>query len=338
MKTSNIPQISEWMLMSQDDVLNQFYSLNKAYSDGIGQDRFVFVPGTRDDRVLLVAHADTYWPEEKPEIGCYNSILFSRRRDEKIEVKSKSETSIIKNGMGIGADDRAGCALIWLLRNLGHSILITSGEEKGCIATKRLMKNEWWKKELNSTHSFAVQFDRRGCNDAVFYDVGTKKFVKFIQESTGFKPARGFSTDIKEICKDICGVNLSVGYYNEHTSEEQLYLDQLYNTFLIVKELLSKDKLDKFPLEMCDKYYQPYSSSQSSFDYGDDYGYSCYHNQYSYNKSTTNNHTSTIRKFDTSVLFRNNEQIIICGGCKTQFSEEEWYLNLFKCPHCKKEI
>ena len=33
---------------------------------------------------------------------------------------------------GIGADDRAGCAILWLLKDSGHSLLVTNGEEIGC--------------------------------------------------------------------------------------------------------------------------------------------------------------------------------------------------------------
>ena len=34
---------------------------------------------------------------------------------------------------GIGADDRAGCAMLWLLRDSGHSLLILDGEEHGQV-------------------------------------------------------------------------------------------------------------------------------------------------------------------------------------------------------------
>lgn len=70
-----------------------------------GEDSFVYVPGKREDRVVLIAHADTV----------YNSgqeIIF--------------EEGIYRSGTpycGIGADDRAGCAILYLLKDFGHSLL-----------------------------------------------------------------------------------------------------------------------------------------------------------------------------------------------------------------------
>jgi hypothetical protein len=56
---------------------------------------------------------------------------------------------------GIGADDRAGCAILWLLKDLGHSLLITDGEEKGGIGSKWLMndtENADIAEEINTEH------------------------------------------------------------------------------------------------------------------------------------------------------------------------------------------
>src|SRR5688572_12489818 len=163
-KTDRLPGVCKWMRMTQDQVLDKFYGLPKAYSDGEGQKRFVYIPGTRDDRVLLVAHADTVWGNYKINIGYHDGILFSLDRENKYEIDGKYSGKIIKHGRGIGADDRAGCGIVWHLRELGHSILITSGEEKGCIGSRYIMNNPWWKDEL-SKHNFAVQFDRRGQKD-----------------------------------------------------------------------------------------------------------------------------------------------------------------------------
>jgi hypothetical protein len=81
---------------------------------------------------------------------------------------------------GIGADDRAGCAMLYLLRKSGHSILITDGEEHGRQGSHYLVNHfPELCSELNN-HRFMIQLDRRNARDFKCYDVGTANFTKFI--------------------------------------------------------------------------------------------------------------------------------------------------------------
>ena len=89
-------------------------------------EQFLYVPGTREDRVVLSAHADTVW----------DSAYGNSR-----EAVLRYEDGIYASGneaCGIGADDRAGCAMIWALRDSGHSLLILDGEEKGKVGARYL--------------------------------------------------------------------------------------------------------------------------------------------------------------------------------------------------------
>lgn len=107
--------------------------------------RFLFLEGQKADKVVLVAHADTffdssYWSEPvEHNITEIDGVIYSQ-----------NETEVL-NTAGLGADDRAGCAMLWLLRNSGHSLLITDGEENGMIGSKWLMgKNKGVAKIINS--------------------------------------------------------------------------------------------------------------------------------------------------------------------------------------------
>jgi hypothetical protein len=149
---------------------------------------------------------------------------------------------------GIGADDRAGCAILWLLRNSGHSLLVLDGEEHGQIASnhiKHSLPNLY--EELNR-HSYMIDFDRRGYNDYKVYKIPVSDdFRRFIETNTGYVDAGTKScTDITVLCRDICGANLSVGYYREHLPYEILVLDEWYNTLSIVEKMLAK-KQNKYP-------------------------------------------------------------------------------------------
>ena len=171
------------------------------------------------------------------------------------------EQSIIKedgyfvgqnNLIGIGADDRGGCAILWELRNSGHSLLITDGEEHGKKGSNYLINNFPEIAKKIKKHQFLIQFDRRNGADSKYYNVGTKRFKKFIsQHAINFSdPLDPGSTDICVLCNKsrICGVNLSIGYYNEHTHNEIINIKEWQNTLEIVKNLIEINELPKFRL------------------------------------------------------------------------------------------
>lgn len=124
----------------------------------------------------------------------------------------------------------------------GHSTLITDGEERGRMGSTWLMKYNEDIANLINQHQFMIQFDRRNGSDFKCYDVGTDEFRSFIKEQTGFsEPDRRSYTDICTLCRDICGVNLSIGYYDEHTNEERINIEEWLNTLRITQKLLDNE-------------------------------------------------------------------------------------------------
>ena len=101
--------------------------------------------------------------------------------------------------------------------------------------------------EINKEHQFIVQFDRRGKSDYKCYDVGTDEFRSYVEMITGYQePDRKSSTDIKVLCREICGVNLSVGYYMEHTNKAYLFYEEWLKSLKLVMRWFNEDKLPKF--------------------------------------------------------------------------------------------
>lgn len=221
-------------LSSPDSVLREFACLDNAiyYQETLGSDDFVYVPGTRKDRVLLVAHADTVFQDSRRQ----HQIIF------KDGIYRSNDPSV-----GIGADDRAGCAIVYLLRDLGHSLLITNGEEIGGLGAKTI-KNRHPKlyDELNE-HQYMLEFDRRNSRDYKVYNIPvSEEFQDFIEISTGYEEAgKKSSTDIVVLCNKICGANLSVGYYDEHTPFETLVYGEWENTLNTARKMLD-GKQEKF--------------------------------------------------------------------------------------------
>lgn len=125
-----LEEFLSYPLNMAEDIFARFESLPGAVS-GKGEhplERYVCIPGTRENKIVLVAHADTVWDDAygKPaqttvtfEDGCFKST---------------------NPNCGIGADDRAGCAMLWALRDSGHTILLVNGEEKGKWGAKFLCK------------------------------------------------------------------------------------------------------------------------------------------------------------------------------------------------------
>ena len=205
-----------------EGVLAEFAKLKNAIRLGSGLSQFVYVPGTRDDRVVLVAHADTVW----------DSYMHYRDHE-----------------TGMGADDRAGCAIVWLLKDTGHSLLILNGEESGMRGAKYLKNEHEHLFDKINRHRFMIEYDRRGSRDFKCYGVGTDEFRKYVAENMpGYtEPDRYSATDICELCERICGVNLSVGYTNEHTCNEELDIEDWANTLNMTRVWL-KNKMPEFLL------------------------------------------------------------------------------------------
>ena len=200
--------------------------------------RFLFIEGKRHDKVVLVAHADTVWDE----------TYTGRKAEQKVILHNGIFTGTNKS-VGIGADDRAGCAMLYLLKNSGHSILITDGEEYGRSGSTYLMKQHPDIASRLNAHQFIIQLDRRNAQDFKCYSVGTNAFRKYIQQQTGYtEPDQSSYTDIVTLCREICGVNFSVGYYNEHTTSERLILYEWLYTYEMIKKMLLHDQIPKFSL------------------------------------------------------------------------------------------
>lgn len=234
-------------LGSADGILEKFGRLPGAVREGKNLKQFVFIEGWRPDKIVLVAHADT----------CMDMLY--RADKETIPQNVQLADGIIKNpGQVLGADDRAGCAILWLLRDLGHSLLVVHGEEYGEIGSTYLMNHRCdIGNKINNEHQFAVQFDRKNGRDFKCYGVGTPEFRSYISIETGYtEPNRAASTDIVTLCRRICGVNLSVGYQFEHTDKEQLIVTDWLHTLNLSRRWLGQKSLPRFSLTEPDPDYK----------------------------------------------------------------------------------
>lgn len=283
-------KITKWLRMSTDEVLDTFASLPNAIRDGKGSRQYVYVPGRRNNKVLLVSHADTVWDNEKISLQVKNGIILSD-----------------KKRTGIGADDRAGCAMLWRLRNSGHSLLIPSGEEKGCIGARYLeSSNPKLLQEINQQHCFAIEFDRMNDSDIVTYSVGSQKFEQYLESRLkGFSSSVGSFTDICVLCTKMCGANISVGYYNQHSSSEYLIISEWRNTLKKISKLLKTCNLPRFEQEPI-------------------------------NYEAPTRHAIRKQYSDTNITITEpvDKAFIECSACHIIMSSFELKINNMICPYC----
>jgi hypothetical protein len=172
------------------------------------------------------------------------------RKVDNITISRNGNIIRAKNSI-LGADDRAGVfALVKLqewcaLKAIEQpNLLFTDGEESGGWGMLDFLET---KESVDFKHiRLAVAFDRQGANEYVTYNALHDKVRKYI-ESFGFVPAHGTFSDITLFTDDteIPSVNLSVGYYNQHSKSEELHFDELCLTIERAK-LMIKQPIGKF--------------------------------------------------------------------------------------------
>lgn len=226
--------------------------LQKVGMNPISEDGYLYAKG--DIPILLVAHMDTvfYLPPEK------------------IIIKNDSILSTsLKENVGIGGDDRCGVyAIMQLLKKYKPHVLFTEDEEIGLIGAKKAVANL-----PKPDVKFIIEIDRRGSNDCVFYNCGNEEFIKFI-ESFGFAFERGICSDISALAPawDLAAVNLSSGYYGEHTVFEQINFNELLQTIKKVGNILEKDYTHVLPYDY-QEMIKTYSSYGMIKNFDDDIDY-----------------------------------------------------------------
>lgn len=192
--------------------------------------------------IALVAHMDTVFKTP------VSDLYYDERK------------GVLWSPEGLGADDRAGIfAILKIIQSgLRPSVILTTGEEMGGIGACALVA-------AHPTCPFPglkylIQLDRRGTNDCVFYDCYCPDFVDYV-ESFGFCEHYGSFSDISFLMPEwqIVGVNLSVGYQDEHSKTEVLYINALYDTIAKVKRMLQEQNIPTF------KYDEQVSIKQSAW-------------------------------------------------------------------------
>ena len=248
----------------------------------VNEDGFLYAEGSYP--VMLIAHMDTVH-HDKCTIVC-----------------TSEDGKYVMSPQGIGGDDRCGIYMILkTIDEINCSVVFTEDEEVGCIGASKFAATDYKPKNLN----YIVEYDRKGKNDAVFYDCDNPDFTAFVTDpEIGFKEEHGSCSDISRIAPKlgVAAVNISSGYYNQHTLHEYVNVAQMENNIERGKKLILKP-CEK-PFEYIEKKWTyTYNKSGVSSYYGN-YGYkghytddwydTYYNNSYSGKKNITSSQTQPI--------------------------------------------
>lgn len=210
-------------------MLRKMYRGRTVYS----KNAFVLVRG--EAPVMLVAHLDTVHREPVKDI-CVTH-----------------DGNILMSPQGIGGDDRCGVyALVSVYETAKTKpwLLFTCDEEIGGRGAEEFCTQyEQGKlpKALDKLKCL-VEIDRRGSEDAVYYDCDNEEFEAYIS-GKGFVTAFGSFSDISYLAPTlgVAAVNLSSGYYNAHTQHEYINRTQINAVIEKVVDIVTEAALPDFP-------------------------------------------------------------------------------------------
>lgn len=243
MNKNDLNRLDEILVLTQNELyskLRRMFKNSAVYRNG----GYILVPGSAP--IMLVAHLDTVHKQPVQQI-----------------CKTKDGT-ILMSPQGIGGDDRCGIFSLLTIRRESQNapwLLFTCDEETGCIGAKKFCddhKANKLPKELDDL-KLLIEIDRKGENDAVYYDCANAEFEAYIR-SKGFQTEWGSFSDISLVAPElgVAAVNLSSGYYNAHTLHEYINIKHLHETIRRVKEIIEDAADPSFPkYEYMEAYKEP---------------------------------------------------------------------------------
>lgn len=221
---------------------------------------------------ILENRLDSLWKDEAGNVlgeitipnrmfeGKLPTLLLSAHMDVKNSTGEgkpiiREGNTLRRDGGILGADDRAGIGLILdvldvLIQNqlpCHLKFAFTVEEENGQQGAEQISH------AFFQGVDFAISLDRRGTNDIVVksseYVYCVEQEARFITECSKrlwkapelhYKPVEGRRSDLRVWSQlGVPSVNLSIGYFDEHTSSEYLNLDAWHRAHDLLLEIIS---------------------------------------------------------------------------------------------------
>jgi len=284
------PSKYEWPMLSF--IINECYKIGDLHFETDGYCNIFITKNTTNPEFYpaVICHTDCVIPCAHKEIKIKNGRITGRDKSTGKQV-------------ALGADDANGiCCALQLLKVIPDlKVVFTTEEEIGFLGADFATQNV----DFFYNVSYMIQADRRGKSDLIVHTNGIySASEEWLKEATpimakyGYTDAWGIGTDVGVLSEElqISGVNISCGYYSEHTNNETVVIDELQNCLNFMESLLKNIPFDKqYNIQIVYKAYNKYSN----FDW--DYS-----------------------KRDTFDDYPQDDEFLACDHCQTQ-----------DCMHCK---
>lgn len=231
-----------------------FYSIIFIDNGGI-----IVTPKKCEKYPLICSHLDTINDQRKaketPKISDINI------QGDYISLTNNSPCSCL------GGDDRCGVyiALELIKARLPYAFGFFYDEEIGGIGSKYMLQY------LTDNITAFIGLDRRGADQAAIYGYDNSELMALF-ERRGYFKVKGSFTDASNLAgmysKGVACINLSVGYYNEHTPKETINTTAMNRTLTILKDMVDELTFKPFLIENFMIYNELYQSKL--YYYGDD--------------------------------------------------------------------
>ena len=257
------PSKSEWPMIS--------FIINECYK--IGNLEFEL-----DEYCNILITKNTTNPEFYPCVCAHmDCVLPNKYKSLKIE-QGRIFGKNVKTGkrIGLGADDVNGiCCALQLLKVIPNlKVCFTTEEEIGFKGAFVAADNI----DFFYNVSYLIQADRHGSSDLITFTNGIySASEEWLQEVTPiaakykYSEEVGLGTDVGALAEQLqlSGVNLSCGYYKEHTDKEFIVISELQNCLNFMEEILTTIPCNKqYDIKLG---YYPYNKESMVYGYYDRY-------------------------------------------------------------------
>lgn len=182
---------------------------------------------------LLISHLDTV--DDQTMYFKYKPIEIT---DTDLGKVTSIENSTVYSCLG--GDDRCG---VWLMLQLlksnpkDYKFLFTFDEEIGGKGSNEFVSSKYFNEKFYTCY---ISLDRRspnGNNEVATYGYDNNDLISIFNVE-GYNTAHGSFTDCMVLSEasSIACVSLSVGYDNEHSTKEVVYLSSMYKTLETLQE------------------------------------------------------------------------------------------------------
>jgi tripeptide aminopeptidase len=217
------------------------YIIKRLFSMGLNgvfdsSGNILVTKGSADNYPCIVAHMDTVHTIHSD----YNV---------KIVQKGDRESAIAYSGgklVGVGGDDKCGVyAVMYMLARVKNiKAVFFTQEESGLVGSNNIDH------AFFSNVGYIIQLDRWGRGDFIDMYCGEptvsteyKEKAEGVMKRYGYKSVEGLITDSINLWSADVGVscvNVSCGYYQHHSDQEFIDLNEFYNSLLFTYDLINE--------------------------------------------------------------------------------------------------